>query len=44
MGVLAACISVYSRVPGAYGSPKRELKPLEQELQMVVSRHVDVGN
>lgn len=44
MGVLAACISVYSRVPGAYGSPKRESKPLEQEVQMVVSRHVDVGN
>lgn len=43
-GVLSVCMSVYCVcVPGVYRDQKRELDPLQLELQRAVSCHVGAG-
>ena len=44
MGVLTACMSIYQEHPGVLEDQKRALDPMELELPVVASCHVDAGN
>ena len=44
MSVLPAYLQVHICMPGAQRAKKRVLKPLEVELQRVVSHYVGAGN
>lgn len=44
---MSACLHVYmcvTCVPGAHGGQKRDLGPLELDLQRVISYHVGFGS
>ena len=43
-GYLACMYSYVSRVPDTLRGQKRELDPLELELNMILSHHVGAGN